>query len=102
MLYTQESLKNTSRIWRRSCASTIRVPAPQVPEHIEDTRKVSSQYIRDKEGRVLRDPGLILERGARFFVAFLNAKYDKLRLDIIEGLSQKAVTYVLGSRTDRK
>ena len=30
--------------------------------NIEDTLKVSSQYIRDEEGMMLRDPGLVLGR----------------------------------------
>ena len=30
--------------------------------NIEDTRKVSSQYIGDEEGIMLRDPGLVLGR----------------------------------------
>ena len=55
---------------------------------IEDTRKVSSQYIRDEEGIMMRDPGLILGRWARFFGTLLNSKSDKLRLDIIEELPQ--------------
>ena len=50
---------------------------------IEDTRKVSSQCIRDEEDIVLRDPGLILGRWARFFGTLFNSKPDKLRLDII-------------------
>ena len=37
------------------------LPALQVPEK-EDTRKVSLQYIRDEEGIMLRDPGLVLGR----------------------------------------
>ena len=44
--------------------------------HIEDTRKVSSQYIRDEEGIMLRDPELILGRWARFFGPLLNSKSD--------------------------
>ena len=63
------------------------LPAPQVLS-IEDVRKVRSQYIRDGEGWMLQDPGHILGRWARFFGALLNAKSDKLRLDIIEGLPQ--------------
>ena len=54
--------------------------------NIEDTRKVSSQYIRDEEGVILRDRGLVLGRWARFFGTLFKAKSDKLRLDIIEGL----------------
>ena len=65
------------------------------PLNIEDTRKVSSQYIRDEEGRILRDPGP-LGRGARFFGTLLNAKSDKFRVDIIEGLPQWPVTHALG------
>ena len=30
--------------------------------NIEDTRKVNSQYIRDEERKMLRDPGLVLGR----------------------------------------
>ena len=55
---------------------------------IEDTRKVDSQYIRDEEGIMLRDPGLVLGRWARFFGTLFSSKYDKLRLDIIEELPQ--------------
>ena len=63
---------------------------------IEDTRTASSSYIRDEEGKMLRDPGLILGRWARFFAALFNAKFDKLRLDIIEGPPQWPVTHDLG------
>ena len=63
---------------------------------IEDTRKVSSQFIRDEEVIMLRDPGLILGRWARFFGTLLNSKYDKLRLDIIEELPQWPITHDLG------
>ena len=45
---------------------------------------------------MLRDPGLVLGRWARFFDTLLNAKSDKLRLDIIEGLPQWPVTHALG------
>ena len=54
--------------------------------NIEDTRKVNSQYVRDKEGMMLRDPGLILGKWARFFGALLTVKPDKFRLDIIKEL----------------
>ena len=63
---------------------------------IEDTRKVSSQYIRGEEGIMLRDPGLILGRWARFFGTLLNSKSYKLRLDIIEELPQWPITHDLG------
>ena len=63
---------------------------------IEGTREVSSQYIRDEEGIMLRDPGLILGRCARFFGTLLNSKSDKLRLDTIEELPQWPITHELG------
>ena len=64
--------------------------------NIEGTRKVISQYIRDEEGIMLRDPGRVLERWARFFGTLLNSKSDKLRFDIIEGLPQWPITHALG------
>ena len=64
--------------------------------NIEDTRKVNSQYIRDEEGIMLRDPGLVLGRWARFFGTLLNSKSDKLRLIIIEELPQWPITHALG------
>ena len=63
---------------------------------IEGTRKISSQYIRDEEGIMLRDPGLILGRWARFFGNLLNSKSDKLRLDIIEEPPQGPNAHDLG------
>ena len=40
--------------------------------NIEDTRKANSQYIRDEEDIMLRDPGLVPGRWARFFGTLLN------------------------------
>ncbi|CAM9376957.1 unnamed protein product, partial [Ascophyllum nodosum] len=42
--------------------------------NIEETRKVNSQYIRDEEGIMLRDPELVRGRWARFFGTLLNSK----------------------------
>ena len=64
--------------------------------NIDDTQKVSSQFIRDEEGMVLRDPGLVLGRWARLFGTFFNAKSDELRLDTIEGLPQWPITHAPG------
>ena len=64
--------------------------------NMDDTRKVNSQYIRDEEGIMLRDPGLVLGRWARFFGTLLNSKSDNLRLDIIEELPQWPITHALG------
>ena len=61
--------------------------------NIENTRKVSAQYIHDEEGIMLRDPGLVLGRWAWFFGTLLNSKSDKLRLYIIEGLPQWPITH---------
>ena len=63
---------------------------------IEDTRNVNSQYIRDEEGIMLRDPGLIFGRWAWFFGTLLNSKPDKLRLNIIDELPQWPITHDLG------
>ena len=63
---------------------------------IEDTRKVSSQYIRNEKGIMLRDLGSILGRWARFFGTLLNSKSDKLRLDIIKELPQWPIAPDLG------
>ena len=49
---------------------------------IEDTRKIDSQYIRDKEEGLLRDPSQILGRWARFFRTMLNTKSDSLNPDM--------------------
>ena len=49
----------------------------------EDIFKIGSQYIRDEEGRMLRDPGCILERWTQLFAALLNVKSEKPRLEII-------------------
>ena len=65
--------------------------------NIEDTRKVSSQYIRDQEGIMLRDPGLVLGRWARFFGTLLNSNSDQLRLDILKAYHTRS-----RGRTNRK
>ena len=59
-------------------------------------QKVSSQYICDEEGIMLRDPGLVLGRWVQFFATLLNSKSDKLRLNIIKGLPQWLTTHALG------
>ena len=64
--------------------------------NIGDTRKVNSQYIRDEEGIMLRDPELVRGRWARFFGTLLSSKSDKLKLDIIEELPQWPITHALG------
>ena len=43
---------------------------------LEKRKKVESQCVRDKEGRLLRDKGRIRERWVRFFCSMLNAKSD--------------------------
>ena len=45
---------------------------------------------------MLRDPELVLGRWARFFGTLLNSKSDKLKLYIIEELSQWPITHALG------
>ena len=42
---------------------------------------------------MLRDPGLVLGRWARFFGTLLNPKSNHLRLEILEGLPQWPITH---------
>ena len=42
--------------------------------NIEDTLNFISQYIRDEEDMMMRDPRLVLGSWARFFGILLNAK----------------------------
>ena len=60
---------------------------------------MSSQYIRDEESIMLRNPELFLGRWARFFGTLLNSKFDQLRLGIIEGLPQWPIIHALGVET---
>ena len=71
------------------------------PLDMEDTRKVSSQYIRDEEGRVLRDPGFVLGRWARFFGTHLNAKSDKLESTSSKGPPSGLSHTLLGSNRQK-
>ena len=64
-------------------------------QDIEDTRSVSSGYIRDEEGKMLRDPEFVFGRLAWFFDTFFKANSNKLRLYIIEGPLQGHVTNTL-------
>ena len=64
--------------------------------NIEDTRKVSSQYIRGEGDIMLQDPGLVLGRWARSFGTLLNSKSDQFRLDTLEGLTHWPITHALG------
>ena len=63
---------------------------------IEDTRKVDSQYIRDEERALLRDPSQILGRWARFFSTLLNAKLDELNPDVAADVPQQPTAHALG------
>ena len=45
---------------------------------LEETKKVESQCVRDKEGRLLRDKGRIRARWVRLFRSLLNSKSDML------------------------
>ena len=62
---------------------------------LEETTKVESQCVRDKEGRLLRDKGRIRERWVGFFHSLLNAKSDMLDPDIPKRLPQQPVANAL-------
>ena len=63
---------------------------------LEETKKVEPQFVRDKEGRLLRDKGRIRERWVRFSRSLLNAKSDMLDPDIPKRLPQHPVASALG------
>ena len=63
---------------------------------VEETRKVQSQYIRDEDGKLLRDKELISQRWVRFFHSLLNAKSEKMVPDIFLGLPQQPTAHDLG------
>ena len=53
---------------------------------VEGKRTFSPQYIRDEEGRLLRDIGLIRERRVRWFHKLLNPKSPTLDSTITDEL----------------
>ena len=63
---------------------------------LEETNKIESQCVRDKEGRLLRDKGRTRERWVRFFCSLLSAKSDMLDPDIPKRLPQHPVASALG------
>ena len=63
---------------------------------LEETRKVKSQYVRNEEGRLLQDKGLIREKYVWFFYSLLNEKSDTLGPDIPKRLPQQPVASALG------
>ena len=62
---------------------------------LEETKKVESQYVRDEEGRLLRDKGRIRERWVRFFRSLLNVKSNMLDPNIPKRLPQHPVASAL-------
>ena len=56
--------------------------------NLEGKRDPSSAYIKDEDGILLKDVGLIRERWVRWFHIFLNAKSPKLDPNIAERLDQ--------------
>ena len=65
------------------------------PVQLEETKKVESQRVRDKGGRLLRDKGRIHERWVRFFRSLMNSKSDMLDPDIPKRLPQQPVASAL-------
>ena len=63
---------------------------------LEETKKVESQCVHDKGGRLLRDKGRIRERWVRFFRLLLNSKHDMLDPEIPKRLPQQLVASALG------
>ena len=55
--------------------------------NVEGERKFYSQYIKDEEGRLLRDNALIRERWVRWFHKLLNTKSPTLDPSIVDEVS---------------
>ena len=55
---------------------------------VERKRTFNSQYIKDEEGRLLRDNALIRERWERWFHKLLNTKSPTLDSSIVDELKQ--------------
>ena len=55
---------------------------------VEGKRTFNSQYIKDEEGRLLRDNALIRERWGRWFHKLLNTKSPTLDPSIVDELKQ--------------
>ena len=67
-----------------------------------DAAKVNLQYIRDEEDMMLRDPGRISGRWARFFGALFNANSDKLRVDTSSMGSPSGLSHALSGWNPEK
>ena len=64
---------------------------------LQDKKLGSAQYIRDKNGKLLRKLGEIRARWRRYFISLLNTTSATLNRTIIEGLSQKPTALSLGN-----
>ena len=71
-------------------------PTSKIHEGGEDKEGPLTQYIRDDEGRLLRDKELISQNWARYFRSLLNSKSDGPDLGIAMRLPQQPAVYDLG------
>ena len=67
--------------------------------NLETSRKFSSQFIRDEQGRLLRDPEVILQRRTRHFKALLNNSSPTL--DLAYRNSKSAMPWVNHQRAEK-
>ena len=63
--------------------------------NLKGKRDLSSAYVKDENGVLLRDVELIRERWVRWFYTILNAKSPRLDPNIEEGLDQWSDTMPL-------
>ena len=63
---------------------------------LEETKKVKTQFVRHKGGRLLRNKRRVRERWARFFRSLRNAKSDMPDPDIPKRLPQQPVASAVG------
>ena len=64
--------------------------------NLETSRKCSSQFIRDEQGGLLRDPEETLQRWTRHFQALLNSSSPMLDPSVVRSLPQLQICHALG------
>ena len=69
--------------------------------NLEISRKFSSQFIRDEQGGLLRDPEETLQRWTRYFQALLNNSSPTLDPSVVHSLPQLQICHAPGEPLTR-
>ena len=70
--------------------------------NLETSRKFGSQFIRDEQGGLLRDPEQILQRWTRHFQTLLNNSSPSLDPSVVHSLPQLQICHALGELPTRE